>query len=404
MPRERTPIGQHGTISTRAIATKKWEAGARVRDSDGVLRKVRAHAATKAKAENALKAKLSHRTPPTAGGLTPSTTVTVAARKWLTTLDQAPTTVDSYTGAVERHVIPLIGALTVQEVTASRAKDFLARVAAPRVRRGETIGGPAAAKTARVALSGTLAMCVADDVLAHNPLREVKAPTRKRAEIEIITAEDIAKVRTSIQQWGAQKAPGPPRNAALLLDVLDVLAGTGARPGEVLALRWEDIDLTAGTLQTTGTIVRAGGKLTRKDGGKTASATRTVHLPAFVVQVLRQRAMATGARSGPVFASRAGGWIEMSNLQRLWRQARGKTWEHITFRHYRRAVATIIAQAEGMEAAAGQLGHSSPEVTRRHYAKRAEAVDFSALVAALGPGTEVLRPGDEDVEAGEDAG
>lgn len=108
----------------------------------------------------------------------------------------------------------------------------------------------------------------------------------------------------------------------MLLDFLDVLAGTGCRPGEVLALRWEDVDLTAGTIRVTGTLVPVAGGLERQ-APKTATSARWFRVPAFVVQVLRLRRLRTGTAEGPVFATSKGTWIRDSNMRRLWRSAHG---------------------------------------------------------------------------------
>ncbi|MGH7662462.1 MAG: site-specific integrase [Vulcanimicrobiaceae bacterium] len=63
--------------------------------------------------------------------------------------------------------------------------------------------------------------------------------------------------------------------------------GTGLRRGELLALQWRDIDLNAGTLTVNRAIEHVDGR-TRFKEPKTKRSRRTISLPAFVVERLRQ--------------------------------------------------------------------------------------------------------------------
>lgn len=385
MPREPLPIGGLGTIRVDSLGPHRWQAVAYTRDTDGVRRRIKATAPTKAKARTALLARHTTRTPPSRGELSLDTPLRVAAQKWMEQMDGVKhATQRNYEKSVRVHIVPLIGSLRLREVTASQLERFITAVTTPRTVDGATVGGPTAARHAKIALAQILDMCVRDDVLTHNPITAVKTRKRPRNPVTALTVEDVHQIRQQVQAWGQVKAPGPPRNAALLLDFLDVLAGTGCRPGEVLALRWEDVDMKAGTMRVTGTVIQTEQGVIRQESPKTATSQRWFALPAFTLQVLRLRFMRATEKEGPVFATRNGTWIQLSNLHRVWRQARGEEWAHVSFAHYRKAVATLISQAEGADAAAGQLGHSSPEVTRRYYIARGGLVDFSGVVEAFG--------------------
>ena len=378
MPRERLPINGLGTIAVSRLPSGNWQAFARCRDHDGVRRTIRASAETKAKARNKLIAKHTARQPPTGGDLTRSSTMKDAAMKWLEQVDRSQSkqgTRTAYRRSVMNHIIPKLGALTLGEVSPSRVQAFIDGLA--------TSSGPTTAKVARGILSQIADLCVRDDALPANPVTSTKAPKITRAPTQALTPADVQRIREVVTAWGQVKAPGPPRNAPLLLDFLDVLAGTGMRPGEALALRWQDVDLASRTVSVTGTLIRSQGKLTRQESPKSATSIRTVSLPKFLVLVLSKRRLREGATEAesPVFASRTGGWIEPSNLQRIWSAARGE--ETVKFQDYRKAVATLIRRAEGMDAAASQLGHSSPEITRRHYVERDGRVDFAAVVEGM---------------------
>ena len=114
-----------------------------------------------------------------------------------------------------------------------------------------------------------------------------------------------------------------------LVDVLDVLAGTGLRIGELCALRWVDVDLEGErpTLTVAGTVTQVKGKgLIRQPLPETDAGHRTVMLPRLVVSVLLRRSVTVpeGDDSGLVFPSSALTLRFPHNLRRQLRDARGR--------------------------------------------------------------------------------
>ncbi|MBE3010871.1 site-specific integrase [Microbispora sp. NEAU-D428] len=101
----------------------------------------------------------------------------------------------------------------------------------------------------------------------------------------------------------------------------------GLRRGELLGLRWEDIDLDAGTLEVVQTLQRVNGEL-QFVRPKTESSARTVPLPQICLDALREhRKRQFAERSdawpdwkdhGLVFPSRRGTPMEPDNLRRSW--------------------------------------------------------------------------------------
>jgi integrase len=61
-----------------------------------------------------------------------------------------------------------------------------------------------------------------------------------------LETEHLEGVRSAIRQW-QQPTPGKPgpRHTGDLADIVDLMLATGARIGEILAVRWEDADLGA---------------------------------------------------------------------------------------------------------------------------------------------------------------
>jgi integrase len=85
-------------------------------------------------------------------------------------------------------------------------------------------------------------------VPAKNPAAAVKRPGVARKEARHVSATDVTKLLLCAEDLRYR-------------NVLTLVAGTGMRRGEALALHWSDVDLDAGVLVVRGTVGRVGGEL-----------------------------------------------------------------------------------------------------------------------------------------------
>ena len=141
-----------------------------------------------------------------------------------------------------------------------------------------------------------------------NPIADTELPTWALDERDEVRAPSLEEVRTLIAT--ADKLD--PSFAA----VLRLVAATGMRRGEVCALRWIDIDLSAGTVRISQSVVAAKGGAILKSP-KTQASIRTVVIDSDTASILRrlqlaQRslAMACGLTLEPesfLFSSEPGG-------------------------------------------------------------------------------------------------
>lgn len=115
---------------------------------------------------------------------------------------------------------------------------------------------------------------VRDGLLARNPAALIKRPGVERREARHLDANDVAAVLKAAE-------------ASRYHPALVLIASTGLRKGEALALRWDRVDLDAGTLKVAATIAQVNHALTITEP-KTARSRRTVPLSPAVVAMLRK--------------------------------------------------------------------------------------------------------------------
>jgi site-specific recombinase XerC len=139
-----------------------------------------------------------------------------------------------------------------------------------------------------------------------------------------------------------------------LPDFVAIMLATRLRIGECGALRWENVDLNAGTVTVQSTVVQLQGRGVTVKPTKSAAGVRTLALPSWCVQMLRAR-----PRTDPVFPAPMGGWRDPSYTQADLREAfaeAGFGW--ITSHTFRKTVATLMDKAGlSARAAADQAGN-----------------------------------------------
>src|SRR3989440_1693641 len=395
MARPPLPIGTWGKIRTEKLGPNRHCARARFRDYDGVTRDVQATGPTGPAAIRALQAKLGDRIAPNDDEITRETYVNTLADLWLAEIIAeeriTPQTIDTYTASLRIVIRPAIGNLRLRECTVGRLAKRFRTVAA---------GRPPLAKNAKVAAGQMFALAVRRGALATNPVRETGRIRKPRRGVVALEPEQLDAVRAAIRNW-QEPTPGKPgpRHNGDLADIVDLLFATGARIGEVLALRWEDVDLAAEhpTLTICGTIVYVKGKgFFRQEWPKTAAGYRIVVLPRFAVAMLLARKItAVDNPHDAIFTSRRGTWLSLQNVRRQWRQARADTGlEWVTPHTARKTVASLIDKEADAKNAAGQLGHEDESITKKHYiVKPAVAPDSSHILEKLAPKTRSTIPG-----------
>ncbi len=321
-------------------------------------------------------------------GITSQTLISRLGQVWLEAIISegrlAPQTINRYEDSLRCAVLPALGSLRLREAArVSQLDQFLKTTAK---------GHPTKARHAKNVLGQMLAMAVRHDAIDANPIREVGRLRRNHTRPRALTAEQLTAVRAAIRRWQTPEPGKPgPRPSRDLADIVDLLLATGARIGEVLALRWSDIDLAAArpTVTFNGTLVYVKGRaIFRQEQTKTDAGYRTVTLPRFATDMLLRRKLdAVGNPHDAIFPSRRRTWLSPNNVRRQWRQARADTGlEWVTPHTFRKTVATLLDREADTKTAAAQLGHASEQITTRHYVdKPHQAPDTADVLNMLGP-------------------
>ncbi|MDQ0729406.1 tyrosine-type recombinase/integrase [Arthrobacter sp. B1I2] len=367
MGRSSLPVGAWGTVSAKKdTASGKWRASCRFRGWDGVTRIYSKFGSTKGKAETALLASMKERQL-LAGRVTANPPLNDVASKWLVSIEVPKVNVDAkgnmiaaastggirrqtwdqYEGLIYRLIEPALGALKINEINTSTCDSFL---------RSLVVGGKGHtnARLAKTVLMQIMSYAIRHDLyVGGNPVREVDRLNRPRKKPVSLSAATLHDVREAVGSWRTEPGQFGPRPSNVLADVVDVLIGTGARIGEVLAIRLEDIDLSGdvGKIALTGTLVeRRHGPKYRQSFLKNRSSERVIPVPRFVVDVLIRRSFKSpeNNKAGALFWSRTGTYVQASSVRRQLRSAltasNMENTSAITPHAFRRTVASLLAR------------------------------------------------------------
>ena len=209
-----------------------------------------------------------------------------------------PSTYLTYHGYIENHIKPQLGKIPLNDLTTLHLQQFYKKLLAEgRVERIEAQKQPKglSAKTVRnihQIISSALKLAVEQRLIARNPADGCALPKAERKEMQTLPVEQLTSFLREAKDSGV-----------FALYYIDLT--TGLRRGELLGLKWSDIDLEKGDLRVQRQIGRIDGKIIEMPL-KTKNAYRTLPLSADAIDVLMQQRRKTG-NSEWVFPSPTGG-------------------------------------------------------------------------------------------------
>ncbi|MDR3348854.1 MAG: site-specific integrase [Acidaminococcales bacterium] len=216
-------------------------------------------------------------------------------------------------------------------------------------------------------LKAALRQAANNNYIMRNPLDAVPAPKVKKTEITTFAAEEVC----ALLEFCKNR---PPRHSARYYPLFCLLAMTGARIGEILALKWEDVDLEKRTI-----FIKNSAEETKTYGArigdvKTVKGKRKISFPLSVLDAIKSLPHGEGL----IFKTRTGNQLYKRNVIRAWEELiaaynRQKGVAHIKYRslHKLRHTHATTLLADGDIAIAdvsARLGHARISHTLDLYA------------------------------------
>lgn len=182
-----------------------------------------------------------------------------------------PVTYKGYRATLDNYLLPALGHIQLRKLTPEHIQALYAQ----KIEDGLV---PSTIKYIHAVFHTALVYAVRRKRMAYNVCNDVELPRETPHEIRPLTEEQAHML--------LETAKGH-RLEGLLI----VALATGMRRGELLALRWQDVDFEKRTLQVRHTVNRLTGRGYVETEPKTAKSRRTIILPRFVLQALKQHQM-----------------------------------------------------------------------------------------------------------------
>ncbi len=271
-----------------------------------------------------------------------------------------PSSHQTYKGYIENHIKPNIGKIPIEKLTSLELQKFYRKLLTEgRVDRIEAENQPKglSAKTVRnihQVLSSALDLAVEQKLILVNPALKCALPKVEHREMQTLPAEQLAAFLQEAKNSGVYE-----------LYYLDL--ATGLRRGELLGLKWEDIDLDQGVIRVRRQVARINGKV-QEMPLKTKNAYRSIAISQDAVQMLRE--MKDKGLGEYVFPSPTGGPISPDSvLNMLHRVLQRAGLPPLRFHDLRHTFATLALQnGVDIKTVSGMLGHFSAGFTLDTYA------------------------------------
>ena len=188
------------------------------------------------------------------------------------------TTQLEYESRIYSHIIPEIGTIPLNKLTQSDLQQFYARTKSNGRRiRVEAYGAGLFARVIRAIHANcrsALEKAVQEGLIRINPAIGCKLPPKKSREMKVLTQSEVIRFLNRAKEEGYYEL--------FLLEL-----GTGMRRGEILALKWSDINFTTGELRIERQVNVFNGEQIISEP-KTKASIRTIILPSSLLQILSE--------------------------------------------------------------------------------------------------------------------
>jgi len=285
---------------------------------------------------------------------------------WLATIKSTvrESTADNYQQLLRDHLLPTFGTQPVRQIHRGRIKSLLVDKLSAGLSKSTV-------RSIHATIRSVLRAAVDDGLLTANPaeklgrqLRLVTSHTTRQEQIKAMTAQQRQTFLTEA------------KNHERWYPLFCLLAGTGLRLGEALALQWDDLDLANRTIRVSRSYSKGRLQLPKSGHGRTVDM--SMHLTAVLSDWQNQR----NAGVPWVFPNSAGatlrdGFVRWAMSRIL--KAAGLP-QHFSPHCLRHTYASLLLQqGEAITYVQRQLGHASIQLTSDTYGKWLPTINHGAV-------------------------
>ena len=337
------------------------------RDAAGVRHRLTAN--TREQAEGLLADKIteSREAPTAAISADRDITLSEYGARWLGAVatELKPRTVTSYRQLFRLHVEPALGTLKLRDIQRAHVKSLVT------VKRQAGLSKNTV-RLIRACLSAMLAEATDDGLLKANPAMSMSRRQGRKSADALSRSERLKAIRPMSEQQLAAMLEAA-REDAEYFPLLLTLARTGVRPGEALALKWEDLNLSERVISVERAV--SAGQVGTTKTGHARRVDMSQELAAALSTLYVEREKETLRRGWPeipewAFINRQGRPLDESRLRKRFGRILKRA-ELGGFRVYdlRHTFATLLlAKGVPITYVAAQLGHAKPTTTLQWYA------------------------------------
>lgn len=278
------------------------------------------------------------------------------------------TTYSTYENRIYVHVIPGIGLIPLNKLSQNDLQQFYAKL--KRTGRKKNVENKGTALSDRMVRAchavcrSALEKAVDEGLITRNPAIGCKLPPKKNAEMKILTQAEIIRLLNQAADEGYY-----------VLFLLELT--TGMRRGEILGLKWKDLNLHTGELKIVRQVTVKGVSVP-----KTKSSIRTLLLPPNMLELLRD--LKKTSTSEWIFPSpvKEGEPRHPSAVTKRFRIMLERAHcKHVRFHDLRHTFATMaLENGIDIKTLSAMIGHVSAETTLNIYSHVTDAMKVQAAV------------------------
>ena len=271
-----------------------------------------------------------------------------------------PSSHQTYRGYIDNHIKPHIGKIPLNKLSSLELQKFYKKLlGSGRVKRLESQKQPKglSSKTVRninQVISSALDLAKEQKLISSNPTDACALPKVEHKEMQTIPAEDLSKFLREAKASG-------------VYEMYYIELATGLRRGELLGLKWSDIDFTNRVIRVQRQVARINGEIVEAPL-KTKNSYRNISISDDTAEVLK--AQKEKVNSEYVFPSPNGGPISPDSVNHMLQRVLERAGlPKVRFHDLRHTFATIALQnGVDIKTVSGMLGHYSAGFTLDTYA------------------------------------